>query len=49
MERLHWSSSGAGLVYIMMIQIIAMTEVFQVVGKYEALSPGIFGERSPMA
>lgn len=34
---------------ILMVTIIAMTEVFQVIDEYEAQSPGIFGDKSPMA
>jgi MFS family permease len=34
---------------ITILQIIAMTEVFEVIGDSEAESPGIFGDTSPMA
>ncbi|KAJ6099800.1 hypothetical protein N7467_001335 [Penicillium canescens] len=34
---------------ITILQIIGMTEVFEVIGDSEAESPGIFGDRSPMA
>lgn len=32
-----------------MVQIVGMTEVFQVIGDTEAQSPGIFGDKGPMA
>ncbi|EFR04881.1 hypothetical protein MGYG_07882 [Nannizzia gypsea CBS 118893] len=34
---------------VMTVQIITMTEVFQVVYEYEAQSPGIFGGKPPLA
>lgn len=34
---------------ITILQIIGMTEVFEVIGDSEAQTPGIFGDKSPMA